>query len=605
MPIVPAPQKQPADIRQLPSVGGFTISADDMGVRGWGALADASQSLGRSVDEIARSHRRARELKDAEDARKAETDYLDFMDRTLNGTVEDGVARGGLLSLTGADAARAAADWESASRAWLDRPDGPLAGKTAAQRQAFVDRIAPHAMRARSRMVQHSLQQVEAQRKADAGADLIVRQNVAQHLYRNPQEFKQAADEYAEAAARQATYGTWRDGPNGELLHQSPETFAAYQVEKTKAREQIEVNRALYLASEGMARPLDDPEAPRLIAEAAEMAKNMDLTPVARQRIADSVKQALGRRETLEREALEEETRAALDSLVREKEYDPAGHPRREQALENAHILFAGQKQKQEMAAATARGRQAANDSRFLAASLESGVVIGADGKPKVLSTDDAMAAARGALKDGHLLFTDYTRIADKLEARAVGEDKAAYEQASIEVGEALGETIKTVWGHYGTALANDAEPDKVVYDYKYRYRDTSRGKPRWRDEKRKIVQRDVPKLIDLLVRAKNLDGVPLDLDGNPDTPDERFDYGRYRARLVADLKARVLTVDIDQQARAIAEASLQRQRQDALGEALAIRAARDRATGQSLYQGGGVEYEGDEDESGEDDNDR
>jgi hypothetical protein len=177
------------------------------------------------------------------------------------------------------------------------------------------------------------------------------------------------------------------------------------------------------------------------------------------------------------------------------------------------------------------------------------------------------------------------------------------YERAAADVTAALGTEIKTLWTDGGARLAAGEDPARKIADLTVT--ETRRelvpeikevdhgytggilfggGPSIVRSETGRLVERettvrrkrellaaDVAKVIDLLTAADDADGLMADLDGNPATPHERIDARAYKARLIGDIKARQLAVDLDTQAQAIYDALSGRRTEQAVLEARAV----------------------------------
>ena len=203
----------------------------------------------------------------------------------------------------------------------------------------------------------------------------------------------------------------------------------------------------------------------------------------------------------------------------------------------------------------------------------------------------------------------------DKIEASG---RRPRYERAAADVGAALAEEIKTLWTDGGARLAAGEDPARKILDYTLtetkrelvpEIKEVSRGytggiqfgggpatarretgrlveRETTVRRKRELLAADVAKVIDLLTAADEADGLMADLDGNPATPGVKLDARAYKAKLIGDIKARQLAVDLDTQAAAIYDALSGRRREQAVLEARAIT----RAAGLGLAAGTGTE---------------
>jgi hypothetical protein len=259
------------------------------------------------------------------------------------------------------------------------------------------------------------------------------------------------------------------------------------------------------------------------------------------------------------------------------------------------------------------------------------GVWVDPEGNVRPITTDEARDLGMAQLKADKIALPHYIALKKRLDTIEASGRKARYERAAAEVADALGETVGTVWADGGARLAADKDADRAVAEITVaetekklvpEFETVDRGyvggilfgggpsverrktgrlveRERTVTRKRELLARDVPKLIDLLVAADDADGLMADLDGNPATPDERLDARRYKLKLLADLKARQLSVDLDAQAEAVYDALARRRSERAAAEAEAILRASVRG-----YGAGAAAYDGDDGLFAEDDDD-
>jgi len=296
-------------------------------------------------------------------------------------------------------------------------------------------------------------------------------------------------------------------------------------------------------------------------------------------------------------EAQREENRLAMAALAEGKEYEPGENPRMKAALDWARPRI-------EKARQAEQKRTLSGNEEFLGAMIAAGAWFGGDGELRALTLDESRSLLRAQLADGNIRPARYlaekARL-DKIEASGM---KARYERAAAEVNAALGEEIKTLWAGSEATLAAGEDPSRKVA--KYTFEETKRelvpetetvtayrggilfGIPSTQTRrtgrmvekvttvrrKRELLAADVTKAINLLMRADEANGLMVDLDGNPATPAEKLDARAYKAKLVADIKARQLAADLDAQAAGIFEAVSARARDRRVLEAAAMASA-------------------------------
>jgi len=326
--------------------------------------------------------------------------------------------------------------------------------------------------------------------------------------------------------------------------------------------------------------------------------------------------------------AQDEENSIALAALIEGQEYEPGDNPRRVNALAFAKPLH-------EKRLAEKESKAQSETARFFGAMMGAGIWTDPEGRVRHVTLDDGRDLLVAQLEAGHIGLSHYIAQKKRLDQIEASGKKARYERAAAEVADALGETIGTVWAAGGARLSQDKDADRVVAKIKvadvekkeypvYDFRNPLPGlhawgtspaggsaagwrRPRLTGEtrvvetpvtrKRELLARDVPKLIDLLVAADDADGLMADLDGNPATPNEKLDARRYKLKLLADLKARQLAVDLDAQAEAVYDALARRRSERSLDEAETILRASVRG-----YGAGAPDEEESEDDDDADD---
>ena len=295
--------------------------------------------------------------------------------------------------------------------------------------------------------------------------------------------------------------------------------------------------------------------------------------------------------------AQEAENRLALAALAEGREYEPGDNPRKVNALK-----FAAPRH--EKAVADARRKAQDGNALFIGSMIGAGVWADPEGNIRPVTLDESRGLLVAQLEAGVIGLTHYLTQKARLDKIEASGKKARYERAAAEVADALGEDLKTLWSpDGGSRLASGEDPErklgritvtetekKLVPEMKEVDRGYTGGllfgggpsverrmtgrlveRERTVTRKRELLARDVPKLVDLLVAADDADGLMVDLDGNPATPDEKLDARRYKLRLLADLKARQFAVDLDAQSMAIHDALARRRSERAFNEAQAI----------------------------------
>lgn len=325
-------------------------------------------------------------------------------------------------------------------------------------------------------------------------------------------------------------------------------------------------------------------------------------------RLLGAVTEEAGRiRESAQRE----ENRLALAALAEGRPYEPGDNPRRQAALKAARPKY-------EAAQARARQKTLTGNAEFIGAMIGAGAWVDADGTLSALDLDGRRELLRAQLDAGNIRIPDYLANKAKLDKIEASGRRPRYERAAADVTAALGTEIKTLWTDGGARLAAGEDPARKIADLTVtetrrelvpEIEETDRrytggilfggGPSKVRRETGRLVERetivrrkrellasDVAKVIDLLTAADDADGLMADLDGNPATPHERIDARAYKARLIGDIKARQLAVDLDTQAAAIYDALSGRRTEQAVLEARAVT----RAAGLGLAAGTGTE---------------
>jgi len=281
----------------------------------------------------------------------------------------------------------------------------------------------------------------------------------------------------------------------------------------------------------------------------------------------------------------------AYEALATGRPYDPKNNERMEKALRWAKPTFEARQR-------TALSRQLSDQEHFIGAMTGAGAWFDKDGKITALSVDDRRSILRTQLADGNIRTPAYETAISKLDKIEQSGKKQLYERVSADVCVALGKEIKTAWKD-GTAVLGDKEdPTKWIAHLGFDDPQTQlvpervpdnrpRGDINFSDgkretgrmveqtsvirQKRDVLARDIPKMIDLLMAADSADGLMVDLDDNPKTPAVKMDARAYKASLLTDIKKRLTAIDIDKQARGIFAAVSRRDRDRKITEAAAV----------------------------------
>lgn len=288
------------------------------------------------------------------------------------------------------------------------------------------------------------------------------------------------------------------------------------------------------------------------------------------------------------------ENQTAIATLAEGREYTPGDNPRKQSAL-------AWAQPKIEKARQAEQRQTLAGNEEFIGAMVGSGAWFGNDGELRALSLDEGRSLLRAQLAEGNIRPTRYLTEKSKLDKIEASGMKTRYERAAAEVNAALGEEIKTLWAGSEATLAAGEDPSRKVAEYTFEepkrelvpetetvtaYRGGSlfgipsaqtRRTGRMIEKvttlrhKRELMAADVTKAINLLMHADDANGLMVDLDGNPATPAEKLDARTYKAKLVADIKARQLAIDLDTQSAGIFNAVSTRQRDARILDAAAL----------------------------------
>ena len=306
-----------------------------------------------------------------------------------------------------------------------------------------------------------------------------------------------------------------------------------------------------------------------------------------------------------------EENRLALAALAEGRPYEPGDNPRMLEALKTA-------KPKHEAALAKARQKTLTGNAEYIGAMIGAGAWVTPEGEVAALDLDQRRELLRAQLDAGNIRIPDYLAQKARLDKIEASGRRPRYERAAADVTAALGTEIKTLWTDGGARLAAGEDPARKILDYTLaetkrelvpEIKEVNRGytggilfgggpsivrsetgrlveRETVVKRKRELLAADVAKVIDLLTAADEADGLMADLDGNPATPAERIDARAYKAKLIGDIKARQLAVDLDTQAAAVYDAITARRAGQAVLEARAVT----RAAGLGLAAGTGTE---------------
>jgi hypothetical protein len=361
---------------------------------------------------------------------------------------------------------------------------------------------------------------------------------------------------------------------------------AIYAAEAAKTRDSLTSARAARMINAARAEnDLDRQES--FLASAARFAQ---------ERVADEKTRAAVTTdaERIRAHALEKEKLTAWDALATGKPYAYEGSARREAAYREVMPKLEERRR-------TEQNRTLTGNKEFLAAMAKAGARVDADGRVVAMTTDESREWLRAQLAAGNIRAKDYGTITTGLDKIEKSGQKARYERVAAEVTAALGTEVQTLWTDAGAALKDKEDPARKIGSYTFEetrrelvpetesvtaYRGgagfglpATQSRPTGRTvervtavrRKRELFASDVAKVIDLLMEAEGADGLRLDLDGNPMTPDKPFDARAYRTRLLTDIKNRQLAVDLDTQAATLAGAVSLYRRDQRMLEASAV----------------------------------
>jgi hypothetical protein len=331
---------------------------------------------------------------------------------------------------------------------------------------------------------------------------------------------------------------------------------------------------------------LDEQE--RLVAQAERTAKEYKVGDKTLGAVTEDAK-------AIRAAALKEEKAIAYEALALSKPYEPGTNERRIAALKWAQPKI-------EAARRAEAARSLTGNKEFIAGMIGSGAWVSPQGELVAVTTEERRSILRAQLAAGNIRIEDYKAEKDKLDKLEQSGKKEQHEKTAADVCAALGTEIKTLWKDPVAVLDEKEDPKKWVahattetvrrelidetetVGQKSVYtgvgfisqpdtRLTGRKKEIQTviKKKRDLLASDVPKLINLLMAADSADGILLDLDGNPMTQPTRMDARAYKATLLADVKKRQLSIDIDAQAAVLYGALSARARDNRILEVSAI----------------------------------
>lgn len=289
------------------------------------------------------------------------------------------------------------------------------------------------------------------------------------------------------------------------------------------------------------------------------------------------------------------ESEFALQSLVDGKTYDPGTNERRVTALKFAQPKFEELKRK-------SLNRTLTGNKEYVAGMIGAGAWLDQEGNVVAVDTESQKSILRSALFEGHIRIPDYTAQMSKIKNIEESGQKEQHLKAAAEICSVLGTEIKTLWKDSALALDEKTDPNKKLTSYSFTETETKmidETKPGSSagtytgigfipsvpertgrkieqttqiKRKRDILAGDIPKLVNLVIAADSADGLLVDLDGNPATPASKIERQKFKEQLFRDLKNKVMSVDIDTQAKGIFEALSGRARDSRVLEATAIK---------------------------------
>ena len=588
MPTLPKTQIDPFRPRNLPGVISPRIRIGEAAE----AFGQGLRDVGDAAALIDRDRRRAAEAGARAEADKAYGDYVaSFSQRMRGGVADDGAPVPG---------------WADLDHGSLDTPEGGALKRLSAAQQEWHKSETYAGLSPRARVLFGSKAQAAytafgaeaygidrrnaaARRKIDNEAALA-----ASHLAadRAPLEDDEA---WKRAAARDAAdtavtrlgtevinpeelYGADGAPDPARLRFQGGEASRAlFEAEAAKARQRSEAGRAeRMIAAAEAERDLDLQE------DFLRAAERFSAESVTDERTRAGVAAAAKR---VRAAALREETLAAWDALATGKPYAPEGNARKESAYREVAPKIEARRRAE-------LGRTLTGNKEFIAAMAKAGARPDADGNVTAMTADESREWLRAQLAAGHIRAGDYASVTAGLDRIERSGRKERYERVSAEVSAALGAEIKTLWTDAGAVLSEKEDPARKIGSYTYEERrgeqvpetetvtayrggslfgvPSAQSRPTGRMTerstavrvKRELLASDMAKAVNLLMDAESADGIRLDLDGNPLTPDKPFDAREYRVKLLSDIKNRQLAVDLDTQAAVMGDA-LSRYRRD------------------------------------------
>jgi len=290
------------------------------------------------------------------------------------------------------------------------------------------------------------------------------------------------------------------------------------------------------------------------------------------------------------------EAELVLQSLVEGKNYIPGikSAERMQTALKMAQPKFEELKRKE-------LNRTLTGNKEYIAGMIGAGAWLDPEGNVTAVDTESQKSILRSALYEGQIRIPDYTAQMAKIKSIEQSGQKEQHLKAAAEICSVLGTEIKALWKDSLITLDEKTDHNKKLSSYSFTETETklvdemapgsnagtytgvgfipSVSKPTGRKieqttqikRKRDIFAGDIPKLVNLLIAADSADGLLVDLDGNPATPATKVERQKFKEQLFRDLKNKVMSVDIDTQAKGIFEALSKRARDTRVLEATSI----------------------------------
>lgn len=574
MPIVPAPQRAPADIRQIPHVQGFTISGDELGASAWGEIGRAGREIGRAIGDVGATVQRVRDKKDTEAADDAAKQYMQFAGETWDGKMDEatGEVSEGMGHRTADAAQNVARDFTQTMSEWHEKQGGVYASLTPRQQKKYNELIEPYTQRYQERAVQFELGERKVQRRNNAAAHAATTERSVDTMAdASNEDVAPYIDDHTYAVADLKFDGQFFLNPDGSRNFASGEVAAAHQALRETVKEKKHLERAAHQLDQAANAPLgdfaEDPVVEGHLATAQSQVSDT-MTPAAREKISRGIENVRAIRARLEDAAAKNEEISAYVAMAEGRTYDTGGIPRKVAALERANKKW-GAEQLKTWSAKAAKARK--ENSAYASEMAATGFWKNEAGEIVRLSTDDQYSVLRAALYNGDITLVDYKKAERRVQQREQSQNKEAYDRAVQDVAQIFGHTIKTVWTDRGAALAGSEDPNQLVTTYKYETTYSKKGEAKKHREYRKLLTSDIPVLINLLANARKVDGMRLDLDGNLMTEPEMMDAGRYRPELIRQFQQKLVTLDIHSGLQAIAEARRQLDTQRDLGYVIAL----------------------------------